>query len=169
MNIPLRHSTGRARGVSLIECLAYMAVLVVVTTVAVLGFNRCWDDSKHLRRNADEIVRALHAGEQWRADVRSATGPIAVGDPADSGRITIPGRSGNIIYTLANGELHRQAGASAPTVLLLAGVKSSQMLADPRAAVPAWRWELELQPAQKNVRMSPLFTFESVAPQPLAR
>ena len=38
---------------------------------------RCIDSSIALRRNADDITSALHAGERWRADVRSATNQSA--------------------------------------------------------------------------------------------
>ena len=56
----------------LLECLVYIAVLAVVLVVTMRGFYRCWDNSKALRHNADDIILVLHAGEQWRADVRAA-------------------------------------------------------------------------------------------------
>lgn len=152
-------------GVSLIECLAYIALVTLVLGLASAVFFRCWDDSKHLRRNADDIVRALYAGEQWRADVRTANGPIQVTDLNDTENVVIPGRSGKIIYTCASGVLRRQTGAGAPMIVELEHVKSSRMSPEPRPPVTAWRWELELQPGQKQVRMLPLFTFETVAGQ----
>ena len=153
------------QGASLIECLVYIAVFAILLTVAGLGFNRCWDDSKHLRRNAEDIARALTAGEQWRADIRNATGAVQVVGTADAEQVVIPHPTGTITYSFAHGELHRQAGADAPATLVLPQVKSSHMLADPRSQVTAWRWELELASAPKKAGLFPLFTFESVQPQ----
>lgn len=136
-----------------------MAVLVVVLGAATIAFYRYWDDSKGLRRNANDIVLALRAGERWRADVRAATGPIAVAGAKSGEQIRIPTGTGEIIYRLATNELFRQIGSSAPGKVLLANVKSSQMKPESRGPVAAWRWELELQPTQKGsrcVRCSPL-------------
>lgn len=151
----------RHAGFFLIECLMYLLVVVVVLGVATFAFARCWDDSKHLRRNAEDIVQALHAGEQWRADLRAATGPIKVSDQDGAETLVIPVRFGHVVYGCAQGVLRRQAG-TAPATILLANVKSSQMQPDQRPQVTAWRWELELKPTRKQVRMPPLFTFESV-------
>jgi Tfp pilus assembly protein FimT len=147
----------------LIECLAYLALLALVLGIATTAFFRCWDDSKHLRRNADDIVRALHAGEQWRADVRAAQRPLQVTDQGGTEQAVIPVKAGQIIYVFAQGRLSRRARAAGPEEVLLEQVKSSRMFSEPRQQVTAWRWELELQPAQKQVRMTPLFTFETVA------
>jgi hypothetical protein len=158
------------RGMFLIECLAYMACLAIVLGVAGIGFARCWDDSGHLRRNADDIVRALHAGEQWRADLRTATGPLKTLRQGNFDCLSIPVKTGSINYYYFNTEsnVYRQDGAAAKSVLVLAGVQSSRMTPEPRRRVTAWRWELELQSTQKKVRMQPLFTFETVAGQPPA-
>ena len=155
----------RRQGASLIECLVYIAVLGLLLNIAIIGFNRCWDDSKHLRRNAGDIARALKAGEIWRADIRSATGPIQVVAATDAEQVVIPHPAGKITYSFADGQLHRQAGAGAPATLVLPQVKSSHMQADPRSRVTAWRWELELASAPKKAGLFPLFTFESVQPQ----
>jgi glucan biosynthesis protein len=143
-----------------------MAVLFVVLGTATVCFNRCWDDSKQLRRNADDITRSLHAGEQWRADVRAATGEIHVINEAGGQEVTIPERAARIVYNFSGGEVRRQAGASARPALLLKRVRSSQMQPESRPHVTAWRWELELAPVKKNARIRPLFTFETVAGHP---
>ena len=158
-----RSPIAKQRGVLLIECIVYFAVLVVLLNIALLAFNRCWDDNKRLRRNAEDIVRALHAGEQWRADVRAATGTIRVVDQGDAETVVIPSRSGKIIYSCAQGEVRRQAGAKARAMVVVDRVKSSQMHTDARHQLTAWRWELELLPARKDVHVAPLFTFETVA------
>ena len=61
------------RGYLLIEALVYIAVIVALLGVAYAAMYRCIDRSIALRRNADDITSALHAGERWRADVRAAT------------------------------------------------------------------------------------------------
>ena len=60
-------------GYLLIECLVYMSVLVVVLGLGLGAFYVCWDYSKALHYATDDITAALHAGERWRADIRSAT------------------------------------------------------------------------------------------------
>jgi hypothetical protein len=144
----------------------YIAVVAVVLGIATIAFFRCWDDSKRLRHNAEDIVRALHAGEQWRADLRTATGPVRVTDQDGAETVVIPAPVGAITYTFAQGELHRQARPAGPAALVLDRVKASRMAAEPRRQVTAWRWELELQPGQKYFRVTPLFTFETVAGHP---
>jgi hypothetical protein len=147
----------------LIECLFYMAMLMVVLGVATKAFYNCWDNSRALRRNADDIVRALHAGDQWRADVRAATGPIQLTAVKGVEQFRIPATTGAIVYTFSNGELRRQAGSPASDRVLLSNVQSSEMQSDLRQRVAAWRWELEIKSAQRRSRWRPLFTFETVA------
>ena len=147
----------------LVECLVYIAVLALVLIVTMRGFSRCWDDSKALRHNADDIILVLHAGEQWRADVRAARGPAQLTQADGAEKLVIPSIAGPIIYTFAKGELRRQTSFPAATNLLLSNIQSSQMQSNPRQRVAAWTWELELKPTRKGARVRPLFTFEAVA------
>jgi Tfp pilus assembly protein FimT len=147
----------------LVECLVYIAVLAVVLVVTMKSFYRCWDDSKALRHNADDIILVLHAGEQWRADVRAARGPVQLSQADGAEQLLIPSAAGPIIYTFAKGELRRQTSSPAATNLLLSNIQSSQMQSNPRQRVTAWTWELELKPTRKGARVRPLFTFETVA------
>jgi len=149
------------RGFSLIECIVYIALLVVVLGIAVSIFFQSWDDSKALRRNADDIVRVLHTGDQWRADLRAATGPVQLTDADGVEQLRIPASAGDIIYTVSNGELRRQTGAVSS--VWLANVKSSQMQSESRQDVTAWRWELELKTVRRTTLYRPLFTFETGA------
>ena len=68
------------RGYLLIEALVYIAVVVTLLGVAYAAMYRCVDRSFALRRNADDITSALHAGERWRADVRAATSRVPRGE-----------------------------------------------------------------------------------------
>ncbi len=151
------------RGISLIECLVYISMWLVITGIAMAVFYKAWDNSKHLRHNADDVVQALHAGEQWRADVRSAISSLENAETGDTATFRIPTAKGAVVYSFTNGELRRQAAENTHPQVLLAHVKASRMLPDARRHVTAWRWELELQPVQKKPKMLPLFTFESVS------
>ena len=153
----------RRRGWLLIEALIYIAVLAVVLMITMRGFYHCWDSSKALRRNADDIIRALHVGEQWRADLRSARGAVQLTRTNGVEQLLIPSAGGRIIYTLTKGELRRQTSVPAATHLVLSNIESSQMQSEPRQGVKAWTWELELKPARKDAKVRPLFTFETVA------
>ena len=163
MKTRLHRPPARARGYMLLECLAYMAVLAVVLVVTMRGFSHCWDNSMALRRNADDIIRAVHAGEQWRADLRAAREPVQLSQADGGEQLRIPSAGGPIIYTFAKGKLHRQTSVPAGTNLLLSNVQSSQMQSSRRQRVTAWTWELELKPTRKDARVRPLFTFETVA------
>jgi Tfp pilus assembly protein FimT len=147
----------------LIEMLVYIAMLAVVLAITTTAFYHCWDDSKALRRNADDIILVLHAGEQWRADVRAATGEVQLTRTEGGERLLVPSAAGPIIYTFAAGELRRQTPSPSGTNLLFANIQSSQMQSDQRQRVQAWTWELELKPTRKDAKVRPLFTFESVA------
>jgi len=70
-------------GVLLIECMVYIALFALIFGLAMATFNLCWDDSKALHYATDDIAAALYAGEQWRADIRNATGDITVETTAD--------------------------------------------------------------------------------------
>jgi hypothetical protein len=151
------------RGYLLLECLVYMTAVVVIMTVAMKGFYHCWNDNKALRRNADDIIRALHAGEQWRADLRAATEPMQPSRVRDAEQLRIPSAKGPIVYTYANGALSRQTASPATTHLLFTNLHSSLMQPDPARRVAAWTWELELNPTRKDAKVCPRFTFETVA------
>jgi hypothetical protein len=113
--------------------------------------------TRNLRRNADDIVRVMRAGERWRDDVRKATAP----PHAIENGVAIPQPSGEIDYVFADGTVWRQV-AGARTIALKQ-VKASAMSVDPRQHVDAWRWELELTSPKKLVLVRPLFTFTAVA------
>src|SRR4029077_12950063 len=59
----------RQGGYLLTEALVYIGLLFVILGVGYLAMDRSIDNSVLLRRNADDIANALHAGERWRADV----------------------------------------------------------------------------------------------------
>ena len=149
------------RGFTLIECLVYITVLAVILAIGSAAFYRFWDQDKAIRRNIDDIVRTLHAGESWRADLRSASGVIRVETNGTDQTLHIPSASGEIVYAFTDGEVRKQITGGVWNVVLPA-VISSQMQIDSRAQVNAWRWEVELPVQKKNAKIRPLFSFEVV-------
>ena len=148
----------RRGGFMLIEAATYIACLLVILTLAYPAYYRFMRGSKNLRRNADDIARAVNAGERWRNDVRAASGLVRT----SADQFAIPQRNGEVIYTFSDGVLWRQS-ANGQRIAALRGVKSSIMQADARQHVSVLRWELELTSVEKNVLMRPLFSFQAVA------
>lgn len=139
------------RGFTLIEVLVYLVGLTVVLTAAYPAFEKAIRGSSDLRRNADDIVRAVHAGERWRADVRAATGAIRV----EEGKLVIPHAHGPVTYEFAAHTVWRNGES------FLRDVKSSGMTADRRSRVTVWRWEVELASPRRPPAVRPLFSFEA--------
>ncbi len=157
----------RPTGYLLIECLVYMSVMFLLMGVAYCAFYRFMDNSRILRGNTDDIARAMHAGELWRADLRAATGSIQWEAGAEGFTLIIPDARGGVSYQMTNNAMLRRVGSGA-WATVLNRVKASAMSADTRTNVTAWRWELELQPrARKPSRVRPLFTFTAVPQQNL--
>ena len=157
------------RGYLLIEALVYIGVVAALLGVAYAAMYHCIDRSIALRRNADDITSALHAGERWRADVRAASSQVRLED-TDAGQLLyLDGPGSAVVYSFATNAISRRSGAG-PWVRLLPKVKSSTMTADRREFVTAWRWELELQTratgSVKPGRIRPLFTFLAVPVRP---
>jgi len=146
-----------ARSFTLIEMLVYIAVFAVVLNLASFAYFRYDQQMRDVRRNADDIVRAMRAGERWRDDVRNATAP----PHAIENGVVIPQRSGEIAYVFADGTVWRRAAGS--QTVALKNVRASTMSADRRDRVSAWRWELELASPKKVVLIRPLFTFITVS------
>ena len=121
-----------------------------------------------MRRNADDITAALHAGERWRADLRSASGKVRLETVEGEQLLHLENSRGGASYRFSTNAVYRRVGPGQWSQLL-ANVQSSAMEPDPRQNVKAWRWELELKPrlrgAAKAGRIRPLFTFLAVPAQ----
>jgi len=85
-----------AAGIMLVECLVYLAVLFLVLCRAYSVFYRGWEQSLGLRRNTEQIARALTTGERWREDVRTATGPLRAEESATEQFLHIPHGAGEV-------------------------------------------------------------------------
>ncbi len=155
-------SRAHTGGVSLLECLVYIAVFAVLMNVGGAAFYFCWDHTRATIYATDDIASALRAGEGWRADVRAATGKISVKTTTTNEIVQIPVGKNEVIYRFEAGELSRETTSQNNSRVLIAQVKASQMAADERGDVPAWRWELELKERRQSNHLPLLFTFEAV-------
>jgi hypothetical protein len=143
--------------------MVYISVVVVLLGAMFVMFYRCVDSSLGLRRNADDITSALHAGERWRADVRASTGMLRVEQDPEGVILRIPNGKSDVSYRFLSNAILRQVG-SGTWSCVLPNVKTFRMESDPREMVTSWRWELELEPRHKGqvTRLRPLFTFIAV-------
>ena len=156
----------RQAGILLMECLVYMSVFAILLGIGTAAFYYCWDHTRAVVFTTGEIESALHTGERWRADVRSATGTISVETTAAGETVRIPKANGEIRYRFENGELRREMSGGQVSWLLLPKVKASEMKTELRAGVTAWRWELELTPRRKEAALPLRFTFEAAQTRP---
>jgi hypothetical protein len=167
MKLPSANSTGRrAAGILLMECLVYLSVFTILLGIGTAAFYFCWDHSRALIFATDDIAAALHTGERWRADVRAATGKIAVETTAAGEVVRIPEAEKEVVYRFESGAVRREIPAVNLSQVLLPKVKSSQMQAEARAGVTAWRWELELTPRRKEAYLPLRFTFAAAQSKP---
>jgi len=153
------------RGYLLNEALVYFSVVFVILGCGYEAMYHVIDHSVAMRRSADDVSKALHAGERWRADLR-ASRTQSWADEAGAERVLVlSGARAEVAYKFATNAVCRRHGKG-PWVPVLSQVKSSSMQADRRQSVTAWRWELELEPRRKgSVRpgsLRPLFTFMAV-------
>ena len=155
----------RHRAATLIECLVYVSVMTTILAVASIAFYRCYDHMRSLRRNADDITRVLHIGEQWRNDVRLAIRPPTLNETDQT--LHVQHKNGVVDYRFGEYEILRRAAADAPWTSVLTNVSDSQMRQEQQHGVATMRWEIELRPLRKPARVQPLFTFTAVPePQP---
>ncbi len=162
-NIPC--AKGKA-GITLVECMCYIAVFLILSAVAMGTFYLSWDHSKALISATDDISAALRAGERWRADVRAASGTIQIEKTSSGEVVIIPEGGKEIVYRLNAGEMRRQAGSDGFSALLLPRVVSSEMIPDTRGGVQAWRWELEVAQRRRETHLPLMFTFEAAQKTP---
>lgn len=164
LQFPSSNNRTRCRAATLIECLVYFGVMTTILAVASVAFYRSYDHMRSLRRNADDITRVLHIGEQWRNDVRQAVRPPTL-DATDQ-TLHVEQQNGIVDYRFGENEIFRRSAADAAWTSVLTNVSQSQMKLETQRGVAAWRWEIELRPLKKPARVQPLFTFTAVAESP---
>ncbi len=165
-HLPSTKPSSNQSGVALLDCLVYLSLLMIVLGLAYAGFYAVFENTMRLNRNAADIVRALQAGDQWREDVRRASGAPKLLELQGQTALHIPQTNGDLVYFFKTNTVLRKAGAAAP-VLFLPQVKDSRMEIDQRRHVASWRWEVELQKPGTTSRLKPLFTFQAVPAVPL--
>jgi len=152
-------------GFMMTECLVYIGLVFVVLGAGYLALDRCINNSVILNRSVDDITAALNVGERWRADIRGASASVRVEKTSDGQMLHIEGPRGEVDYRLSTNVLFRRSGQGT-WMTLLRNVKASDMHLDSRKVVPAWCWELELQPRSRATipasKVRPLFTFFAV-------
>ena len=156
-------SLGSRRGFALVDCLAYIALLAIILTMAFAAFYRAMEHSRDLSRNAADIARALQAGERWRADVRASTRPPRFETVGDETQLRLAGGAGEVSYAFRAGGVLRQVLPNTNWVEVLPRAASSRMFEERRRHVGVWRWEVELPGRQKVARVRPMFSFQAVA------
>jgi hypothetical protein len=155
----------RDTGMSLDQCLVYISVLGVILCISGMSVGKAWDAHRAISRSANDIQRAVNAGERWRQEIRSALRPPEMCTIEAQPALRITTAQGVIEYRQCAGTLQRRDGVNGAWLVALHRVRDSQMLALTSTPAPAWRWELEMEPAHKRARLRPLFTFTAVAPE----
>lgn len=159
----LKASTQRQHGALLINCLVFIAAWIVVGTFAIKALFTMIGGTTRLRDTGNDIVAAMNIGEQWRADVRLATGPLATKLDQDGARLEIPQGDTTIVYLQEWDELIRRHADGTRSAVVLKDIADLEFVREKRGAVSAWRWELELKPNARRANTKPLFTFLAVA------
>ncbi len=156
----------RQGGYMMTEAIVYISAVGILLTVGLVALFRCVDSALVLRRNADDISRAVHIGELWRADVRASSRIERLRMNGEE-VLQLANVAKRVQYLLRENALYRRIDAG-PWGRVLESVKASKMHPDIRSQVQAWQWDLELQPRSRGAtgpsRMRPLFTFIAVAP-----
>jgi hypothetical protein len=144
------------------DCLMFIALLALILSLSFAAFYRALENSRNLSRNAADIARTLNAGDRWREDVRSTTGPPRLSNDGAAVMLQLPQATGEVRYVYREGAVFRQATPLTNWLAVLASVRSSQMIEQRRQRITSWRWEVELQGRQPVARVKPLFSFQAV-------
>jgi len=157
-------SSRHRQGILLMECLAYMSLWLIVVGVALQFFYQAYTQSKHLVRNADDIVRVLKAGERWRTDVRSSSlAPRWEPRENEAGRDLVLGAASDwVAYRCTTTNVLRRSAGEPRWKEVFGGLQVGAFHRDERGSVVSWRWELELRPRVQKPGIRPRFTFQAV-------
>jgi len=155
------------RGISLIECIVYTGLLMIVVGMAGALFYRGLDSFRALRTYTEDMAAALKLGEIWRADLRAATAPPQVETQPNLTLLNLNTPEGAVSYRFDGATVVRSDKHGELTKRTLGRVLRSEFHRDTREGVAAWRWELELRKQHPDAPLAPLFTFITVAPQDL--
>ena len=156
----LRSSPEKVRGLMLLECLVYIAVLSGLLGLSVMLFNRSLNHSRRLQQNLGQISTVLKVGEAWRAQARDSTQWLAAGPEGNGWKLK--SLQGEVAY-LVDGEgnlwMHSPA---APPRLLIKQVKQLQGGQERRGDLNLAQFTVELRTDRARPRHRPLFSFQAV-------
>ena len=163
MNLrPSTRHRQRQNAILLVEAMVYIGMLALIGTVALGTFHHFWLASRRLEQNADDILRALHAGERWREDIRHANGPLLTETDGTDQALAIPQSGRMVTYLFSHDGVWRRDNHDLPWTQFLPQARHSLMRPDPRTMVTAWCWEVELSTGKRTPRTPPRFTFLAV-------
>ena len=157
-----RGPAGRRHGIALIECMVYIAVVMTILGIGLSLYLKLLSFHRDLERNATDITRSIKAGELWRADIRSAVGPIESTHSDKGSVLVIPTAIGSIRYHFDQQTLWRQDELANSETIFLQGVTQCEFIQETRSKVNAWRFEIQLKTKLKTVRVQPKFSFLAV-------
>ncbi len=139
--------------------LVYMACLLVLLSVISVSIWRLWSAQLVLNERANDLVKILNVGEQWRDDVRQAP-PFAL--RADGQGISLTHNGRQCEYLMENGELRRTIDGQ--TEVLARNILSSQMQLNQKDGLAYGRWEVTVRMGHTGNK-SQAFTFMAVPTQ----
>jgi prepilin-type N-terminal cleavage/methylation domain-containing protein len=158
---PLASAVSLRRAFTLIEMLVYIAILTILMGLGYEVLFQSLASSLVFHRSADDIVKILRAGEQWRSDVRACREVRPENNPGEQ-LLHLYGARDEVSYRFATNCLFRSVARQKWTPILV-NVKTATFAPDRRQMVTAWRWELELQRRAREPGIArPLFTFIAV-------
>jgi len=167
----MKYLPNKRRAVVLVEALTYVGVLAVVIFVSSKAVGNGSRQASVMRFQSEDMSAALHAGERWRSDIRSAiAAPRLLTRDLRSGRkaqiLELMTVDGLVSYGYDGQRLLRRVGNGQPQELIRGQIETLRMIRDQRGRVTAWRWELELKRRNPRSQMRPLFTFLAVPAAP---
>jgi type II secretory pathway component PulJ len=153
----------RGSGTTLVEVLVYLGAAGVVLVAMMQAFHVGYSSAVTLHRQAQQMTRALQAGERWRADVRQASAVPQLEQTSEGLRMIIPQLQGTVFYEFGTNGVYRTGSAPGGTVPVLTEAIVSQVQSEWREGIQVWRWDVCLSPDRKSGRWRPVFTFVAVA------
>jgi hypothetical protein len=147
-----------------LDCLVYIALLGLILGLAFQAFYQGHEHNSRLERGVAGAIRALRAGEAWRADVRAASAGVELVREEGEDRLHLRRADSNVTYAFRDGAVFRRGPDSTNWLEFLPAVKASRFERDPRSRVTAWRWEVEVHPGRRPLRTPLVFTFLATSP-----
>ncbi len=151
-------------GITLLETLVYLAVFAVILELAYEACFRSDSNLRHFSGVAGDILGTTRVGEQWREEIRHATGRVRSEIENGAEVFQIPGKEGEISYRFGDHALWRRSGSGEVWLKVLPSVEDCRFLQERVHGIDVWRCELRLTSRSAHPKVLPLFSF--VVPLP---